>query len=251
MLATHETMGKKMNIEIITSFNQKYYDLIGKDSVRTWLENWPQELTLTCYTEEMSIPEHDRIKQIAYSELPEGYTRFQESDVKDRTKIFAKKGYCVIHALTTSKADWVVWLDADVLTTRAIDITLLKSVLPNNALSTYLGVRYSERPDGTVGNWLVPETGFFAVNRKHPAFATFVTEYARRYDEQDRSSLRRFYDNDVFGAALDKASTTVLDLCANLKKAYKTPLKHTVLGPYLHHYKAKHSKEWFDQERNQ
>jgi hypothetical protein len=251
MLATYETMGKKMNIEVITSFNQHYYNLIGKESVSTWLEHWPSNLTLTCYTEGMNIPAHDRIKQIAYDQLPEGYQRFQDSNVKDRTKIFAKKGYCVIHALTTSKADWVIWLDADVLTTQTIDTSVLESVLPTGVLSTYLGVQYTSTKDGVEGNWLVPETGFFAVNRTHLDFKAFLSEYARRYNEQDRTGLRRFYDNDVFGAALGQVSGNMLDLCANLKKAYKTPLKHTVLGPYLHHYKAKHSKEWFDQERNQ
>jgi hypothetical protein len=40
-----------MNIEVITSFNQNYYDLIGKDSVDSWLKYWPKELSLTCYVE--------------------------------------------------------------------------------------------------------------------------------------------------------------------------------------------------------
>ena len=52
-----------MNIEIITSFNQRYYDLIGKDCVDTWLKYWPKELTLTCYVEEFRLPEHPRLNK--------------------------------------------------------------------------------------------------------------------------------------------------------------------------------------------
>jgi hypothetical protein len=34
----------------------------------------------------------------------------------------------------------------------------------------------------------------------------------------------------------------VNDLCTVFQKGYKTPLRHTVLGEYLIHHKAKHSK---------
>lgn len=234
-----------MNLEVITSFNQRYYDLIGHASVATWLELWPKELSLTCYTEEMSLSGDDRIIQIGYDQLPPGYYRFQNSELKSRNKVFAKKAYCVIHALLHSKADWVLWLDADVLTTKAIDLQLLKSLMPNDVLSMFLGVNYTSTKDGKLGNWLVPETGIFSVNRKHPKFDTFLAEYKRRYDSMDSEGLRRFYDNDVFGVAIQKAAASCNDLCAGLGKPYSTPLKHTVLGPYLHHYKAKHSKNDF------
>jgi hypothetical protein len=81
------------------------------------------------------------------------------------------------------------------------------------------------------------------VNTQHPDFETFRAEYCRRYHDRDQSGLRRYYDNDVFGAALQIVpAAAVLDLCAGFKKSYKTPLRHTVLGDHLIHYKAKHSK---------
>ena len=69
------------------------------------------------------------------------------------------------------------------------------------------------------------------------------------YRERDRSGLRRFYDNDVLGAAVQSVSNaTHRDLCAGFEKPYKTPLPHTILGQYLIHYKAKHSKAEYSQE---
>ena len=53
-----------MKLEIITSFNQKYYDLIGKDCVDSWLKYWPEEYSLTCYVEEFTIPAHPRTDTI-------------------------------------------------------------------------------------------------------------------------------------------------------------------------------------------
>jgi hypothetical protein len=60
-----------MNIEVITSFNQKYYDLIGYESLATWLQHWPQELSITCYVEGMELPEQRRVNQIGFDRLPQ------------------------------------------------------------------------------------------------------------------------------------------------------------------------------------
>jgi hypothetical protein len=47
----------------------------------------------------------------------------------------------------------------------------------------------------------------------------------------------------VFGAALlTVPKAEVFDLCKTFGKKYKTPLRHTILGDHLIHYKAKHSK---------
>ena len=71
----------------------------------------------------------------------------------------------------------------------------------------------------------------------------------RRYRERDRRGLRRFYDNDVLGVAIQAVpNATHRDLCAGFLKPYKTPLPHTVLGKYLIHFKAKHSKAEYGQE---
>ena len=93
MLGTYEEMGKKM-IQVITSFNQNYYDLIGKDSVSSFIKYWPEELKLTCYVEGFRLPEHERIQQIDFSELDPDYEKFQlEPDLNQSQKKFAKKAY--------------------------------------------------------------------------------------------------------------------------------------------------------------
>jgi hypothetical protein len=240
-----------MNIEVITSFNQRYYDLIGHESVRTWLQYWPQHLTLTCYVENLLLPQQLRIKQIDFLHLGPHYDNFQQAPVKGRVHVFAKKAFSVIHAMANTTADRLIWIDADVITTKSIPLDLLTSILPNDVVSTHLGVRYLSTKTGIQGNWLVPETGIFALNLAHARFSEFQREYTRRYIEKDFAGLRRSYDNDVYGAAITGLELPCLDLCKNLDKPYKTPLKHTVLGEYLHHYKAKHSKDYFANDADQ
>ena len=236
-----------MNIEIITSFNQRYYDLIGKDCVETWLKYWPKELTLTCYVEEFYLPEHTRLKQISFDVFKPEYYEFQSTSNKQVQK-FAKKAWSFIHAMENSTADRIVWLDADVLSVDHLPLELLQNVLPSNVLSTHMGVTYTAAKDGSPGRWFVPETGFFAVNTHHPQFKEFASEYQRHYVERDNTMLRRFYDNDVYGYVFEKLKAPGNDLCKDFTKGYKTPLRHTVLGPYIEHYKAKHSKHEFSLE---
>lgn len=237
-------------IEIITSMNQRYFDLIGKDCVDSFLKYWPPSFNLTVYVEEMALADNDRIKQISFSKLEKDYTAFQEDpNCNQSEKKFAKKAYAIMHAMNNSKADWIIWVDADVLSTDYIPANLWTALLDYQHLSLYMGVTYTSDKSGNLGCWLVPETGIFAINTKHPGFDTLRNEYCRRYRERDRSGLRRFYDNDVLGVAVQAVTgATHRDLCAGFEKPYKTPLPHTVLGQYLLHYKAKHSKAEYNQE---
>lgn len=231
-------------IEIITSFDQRYYDLIGKDCVSSFLENWHDQFQLTCYVEGFALPQHVRIQQIDFDSQvdPEYHVLQQDTAYGVQVKKFSKKAFAFVHAMYHSTADWILWLDADVITTKSVPARLIYDCMRDEDLSMYMGVTYTTDKSGRPGSWLVPETGVFAINKGHDKFETFRNEYRRRYVERDHADLRRFYDNDVFGAAINVADAPVYDLCKGFVKPYKTPLPHTVLGEYLTHYKAKHSK---------
>lgn len=229
-----------MKIEVITSFDQRYYDIIGHACVESWLEYWPQELTLTCYVENMSLPAQDRIRQIPFSALGAGYEQFQQSDESDRTKTFAKKAYSVIHAFENSTADLIIWLDADVITKQALPKHILETLCSDTQLAAFMAVDH----DG----WYSAETGIFAVNTRHPVFKQFADRYSERYNKHIKHDLRRFYDGEVFGAVVKEFSRApynaeMNDLCVNIKG--RTPLKFIELGMYLHHHKSKHAKADF------
>lgn len=236
-----------MNIEVITSMNQEYYDRIGRDCIASYLAHWSTRLTV--YAESVKMPDNARIDVVDFSELGPDYVDFQnDTTLSRRCRTFAKKAFSVLHALEHSTADWIVWLDADVITQCGDPADLLQELLQQRYLAMYMGVRYQDHtPTGKYGDWLVPETGFFGVNLGHTMMTPFVQEYKRRYLKRDFADLRRSYDNDVFGAAICAISADYLDLCDGLDKPYKTPLRHTVFGKYLHHYKAKHSKQHYQE----
>lgn len=235
-------MGEKI-IETITSMNQRYHDLIGADSLATRLAHWPSHMIMTCYVEDFVMPQHARIRQIGFDQLHADYACIQQAPISENARKFARKAYPVIHALYHSTADWLLWIDSDVITVADIPEDFWPSQLSDHVLAAYMGVHYDSAKDGRRGDWLVPETGVFAVNLRHPNTDQFRHEYRRRYLERDYRDLRRFYDNDVFGAAIRSVPGPYLDWCSHFEKPYKTPIGRTVLGQYLHHYKAKHSKQ--------
>jgi len=231
--------GSRVNIEVITSFDKKYYEKIGHACVKSWLDNWPTNLTLTCYVEGFALAANPRLNQIPFVALGQDYIAFQASDEKDRVKTFAKKAYSVIHAMENSTADRIVWLDADVITQDTITTEFLELLCPNDTLATFMGVKHEA--------WFSAETGIFVLNTHHPEFKAFAARYKEYYTTHKKDNIRRFYDGEVFGAVAKEfeSRAKLNDLCADFKKEYKTPLKHTILGPYLHHHKSKHAKDDF------
>lgn len=232
-----------MKIEVITSFHKPYFDLVGKDCIESWIKYWPKEIDFTCYVEDFEMPNYNEIKQIPFSKLDTEYFNFQNKEYKLGTKKFSKKAFSFIHAMEHSNADRIIWVDADTVTLKPIPMPFLKLILPDDKLSTHMGVHYDTRKDGSKGNWFVPETGFFSINTNHNLFPEFRKIYKSTYVNGDFNDLRRQYDNDVYGYGITKLNAPCNDLCSHFLKPYKTPLKHTVLGEYLFHFKAKHSKE--------
>lgn len=235
-----------MDIDVITSFNQHYWNVIGRDCVESWQRYWPEPLELTCYVEDFMMPTQPRCRVRDWDVLGERYQAFQLSDQKPRVKTFAKKAYCIITHWRHSQAHRMIWIDADVITHAAVPMTLLQSVCRDSDVVAYMGVNHEHQGR----RYHSAESGIFVVNLRHELFDAFAQAYEQRYDQQQYQDLRRFYDGEVLGAVCEQFRSTgaVRDICRDLGKDYKTPIRHTVWGQYLHHHKSKHSKEdWNNQ----
>jgi hypothetical protein len=241
-----------MKIKVITSFDERYYNLIGKECVDTWLEYWPKELSLTCYVENFRLDNTKRIEQIDFDQLPSEYFEFQKSKFNDRVKIFSKKAYSVIHAFENLDADRIIWVDADVITFDKIPLVFLENLCPNDTLATFMGVHHHKiKDDETSPLMFSGETGFFILNKTHVGFKEFANRYKEYYDKRITENLRRFYDGEVFGAVVEefKDKYKFFDLASTTGKKAKSPLKYTELGQkYIRHYKSKHSKIAFTED---
>jgi len=231
-----------MITKVITSFNRSYYDRIGKYCVDTFDKYWPENIEMVCYTEDMDFESSKRVSNIDFSNMPTEYWSFQNSNHKSGVKKFAKKAYSIIHAMENLDADRLIWIDADCHTRTDFSHELIADLCPDDTLGTFMGVYH--RKDGKT--YFSAETGFFILNLNHIGFKSFAKRYRQYYDQNLAANLRRFYDGEVFGATvLDCKEFKFNDLTANFTKQYKTPLKRTILGQYLDHYKAKGTKGKF------
>jgi hypothetical protein len=237
-------------ISAITSFNKHYYNLIGKDSVDTWVKYWPKNVELVVYAEEFTVPNIDtRIREISFTELPKEYAEFQSDPaIGGRVKTFAKKAYSIIHAFDNNTAERIIWMDADALTLKPVPFEFLESLCPDDTLLVYMRVWHNiVKEDPSSQRVPSAESGIFVVNTQHTEFQAFSQRYKQYYNERITAKLRRFYDGEVLGAVAQEfeGKCKIIDLCENFHKPFKTPLKHTTLGDYFYHLKSKHSKDQF------
>jgi hypothetical protein len=223
-----------MKISVITSFNQSYYDQIGKYSVASFLKFWPKDINLICYVENFNIENNDRIIQIPFEDLSPEYHKFQKSEFKNRVKIFSKKAYSIIHAMENIECNFLIWMDADVLTKTEIDNSFLKKICDNTYLCTYMGVEHEH--EGKI--YFSVESSFFITNKKDKNFDKFSNRYREYYDKKIVKDLRRFYDGEVLGATIKdlKDKNNMNDI--NLDSGFKSPMPRTILGEKLIHFKA-------------
>lgn len=234
-----------MKIDVMTSFSKSYYDHIGKHSITSWLEYWPKDVQMLAYVENCELEPNERITQIDIATLDEEFYRFmRDPNVKSRIKTFAKKGYSWVHAVENSNADYLIWLDADVMTKQPVTKEFLEQQCNPELLSTFMGVWYDGKRDehGNEVKFEKPlfssETCVYFFNLKHPLAKQFARRYKEYYTQKITQNLRRFIDTDVFGACVLEFKEKGAKFCDINPDNRKTPLPKTHLHPYLQHLKA-------------
>jgi hypothetical protein len=235
-----------MKIALMTSFNQSYYDSYGKYLVNSFIKYWPKEVTLYVYNEDMNfVSSASNVKSMGF-DLGENYKEFNSRDHKPRIKVFAKKAFSWLHACKNIEADRIIWIDSDCQTIKKVPLSFIESICPNDKLTAHMGIWYHDKKtrEGNVKLDVpiyCPETGFNVINKTHPLFKTFIETYEDYYMSDKGTQLRRFYDNDVFGAVVKTLpDKNFVELNPDF---HKTPMRRTILGEYFEHYKGKVKKQ--------
>ena len=234
-----------MNFHVITSFNKKYFDELGRDCLDSFLRHWPAHIPITCYVEEFDINEYTdpRVHQVSFDQMPKGLADFAKEDQKSKTLKFAKKAFSIIHAMDNIDCDVLIWIDADTMTHKDMSTTL-GGTLIGNKLSVHLGLRYHEdnaKGSFQAGDFYCCETGFFMLNKHNPEFELFRTWYNDIYHFRKTAVLRRFFDGDVYGYVIDQAISASNYNDINVANV-RTCFNRSVVGEYMAHWKGKNAK---------
>ena len=232
-------------IACITTFNQDYYDQMAKTMVQTYLEFWPKDITLYCYTEDMTLPiKADNLKEInVYDAL--GLQDYLDYIGTHFSRGFAYKAFAWIHACKTLDVDEIIYLDADSITYRVITREWLESILQNNELLAYMGVTMNK---GKHAGHEHADTGIYWLNLKHPYSKKFVDRYEQIYltKEVNTDKIRFPKPNDAYVFAdcaveAKRNGHAIVDFHPE-RKAH-SPIKETVLGKYFRHFKGARKKD--------
>lgn len=231
-----------MKIAFITSFNQSYYDMYGKYLVNSFVKYFPTTIPLYVYNEDLILPHTEKNIISMEFNLGDNYQEFIRRNHKSRIKIFAKKAFSWLHACKNIDADRIIWIDSDCQVIQRVPISFLESICPDDKLTAHMGIWYYDKKtrEGNVKlNTPIycPETGFNVINKNHKLFNNFIERYEDYYVSDKGVKLRRFYDNDVFGAVVKSfPEENFVELNPDY---HKTPMRRTILGKYFEHYKGK------------
>jgi hypothetical protein len=233
--------------KVITSQHEPYYNMIGKDCIASFLKFWPKEVTMELWAEGFTPDiKHDRLVIKDFEKINPRFRDFESLmfSSTDDHKVLSKrnfwlKGHVALTALEEFDSDVFIWLDSDVVTHSNITLEYLNKLIPEDVLSVDI-------PAGGKGRDKEAETGFFALNLKHP-LANEVIEYYKDYHTSLKMlTTARYMETSVWWEAIRQANkkgakvnhlTTTND--------HLMPFMYTELANYMRHWVAPTNKSQY------
>jgi hypothetical protein len=248
-------LNTSMKYTVVSTFNADGYQKYGRRMISTFISTWPKEVDLVIYAEKCAVtetapnltvldlesasPELVAFKN-KWHNVPKANGDISEltgiNDRKDNKKAFkwqavrfSHKVYSIFHAAKNIDADWLIWMDADMVCHSSMSLDFLASKMPKDKDLCYLGRggKYSE-------------CGLYAMQLKTPATQEFLTEFQRMYDDAENGifTLKEWHDSFVFDSVRRKTLMQQLDWSAYLVVGEGHPLINCDWGGYLDHLKG-------------
>jgi hypothetical protein len=246
-------------IVALTSMSQNYYDFIGKYFLKSFNQHW-KDIPLFVYSEDLiENIENENVKVIDWNPgCKERWEDFCSRSDHSSARKFAKKGFTIIDAMKNIDADYIVWLDSDLISCNSVDRSIIEKLIDDRFVLSIFDQYYLSRRDYTRDDYIkssdreiwTAETGFFIINKSHHQINALHDEYLRLYQAKTKpEGLPRWYDCDTLIMACKNKLQYVNDL-SDLKSTPKTqtPINKTWLAKYFQHFKAK-SKNHISQEQ--
>lgn len=183
--------------EAVTTFNKVGYEQYGKRMLDSLSKHWPPEVNVRVYSEDVPgcIPmpawldafkaKHGKNKD-ANGKGSHGRYVGQYNYRFDAVR-FAHKTAAVIDSAEHSKADVLIWIDADTVTHSPVTMQFLRDLAPLT---------------GDVISWLwrsktYPECGFYMLNLRNPFTANLIEQWKLLYTTGNLFHLPEWHDSYV------------------------------------------------------
>jgi hypothetical protein len=244
-------------IAVVTTFHEEGLKKYGQRMIDTFIQNWPDEITLYVYPEKCNprVSNHNRIiltdldsvKELSsfkeqWRGVPKANGDVSNDPIRSKRKDagkgfkwnavrFAHKVYAVIDCARTTDADILIWMDADNVCHSPISLDTVKKFCPTDVDLGFLGRE---------GKYT--ECGLYSMNLRSETVQLFLREFQRMYDDAENGifTLAEWHDSFVFDAVRAKFQNQLREYnwSAGIVKGEGHPLINSRWGAYLDHLKG-------------
>tara|TARA_R100001086_G_scaffold190829_1_gene108209 strand:- start:82 stop:2376 length:2295 start_codon:yes stop_codon:yes gene_type:complete len=200
-------MEKRINV--VTSFSKTGWETYGRKMVQSAAQFWGPNIHLTAFYHDFELTDPISNPQISYrnlnevKDMEEFKKEYAEYDgtiggkspytykldcIKFCHKVFALTEFAFELCEQSKKPGWLVWLDADTITTKFVTYDTLNKCLPEKASLVYLGRKHYE----------YSETSFLGFNLNHQAPVDLLGDLRGAYISGEVLNYREWHDGFVF-----------------------------------------------------
>lgn len=249
-----------MKYAVVTTFHREGYDLYARRMIQTFLQNWPKDITLYAYHQDV-IP-NERAENLVLRDLENscpdlvafkerwkndpkarGFTddsTKQHNDKKEKKGFkwdairFSHKVYSIFHCAKHCDADVLFWMDADTVCHSPINSYFIGTMAPINIDIGYLG-----------RNNKYSECGLYSLNLRSESVQQFLKDFQSVYDDAENGIflMKEWHDSFVFDRIREKnKELREYNWSQGLIEGEGHPLINSEWGGYLDHLKGKRKR---------
>jgi hypothetical protein len=243
-----------MKISVVTTFHKAGYETYGKRMILTFLKNWPKEVTLYVYAEDVIVSEvaenlvvydlhsssadlvnfKNKWKDVPHangdiSSFPRLAARKDShKPFKWHAIRFAHKVYSIFHCAKNCDSDILIWMDADMVCHSPMPITVVRELCSRGDLCFL----------GRTGKYT--ECGLYSMNLRDPAVQQFLEKFQEFYDQAEQGifTLDEWHDSFVFDHIRKIVKVKENNWSAGIITGEGHPLINCEWGGFLDHLKG-------------
>ena len=241
---------------VVTTFHAKGYNQYAQKFIKTFIQTWPESVTLYAYAEDCQVLEnstnlivrdlHSASQDLVnfknkWKNVPKANGDVSQDPIRSKRRDsgkgfkwdavrFSHKVYSIFHCAQNCDADILVWMDADMVCHTPITVDRLNQLIPQDKDLCFLG------REGKFS-----ECGLYSMNLKNSRTQMFLNNFQQVYDNAETGifTMAEWHDSFVFDEVRKMQPLNELNWTAGLIKGEGHPLINSEWGAYLDHLKGK------------
>lgn len=230
---------------VYSTFSISSYELYGKRFIESFLTYWPENIKLYLYYEGDPEIINNRLVWVNFNEECKEQIDFvnrgraiQQDFFYRGAARFSHKAFTIINHLEKCLDRYNIWLDADSITVKNININWLNTLKSDSSCVSVL-----------MRNTRAIESGFILTDNTHSDYTRFLDAYASIYRKDKIYKLAEWHDGYVLTYVIKVLDIPYFDLSPNNEYREIHPFSAGILGEYLDHLKGPRKTEDSSAER--